>query len=110
MPGPMQHVGAALNCGHGGSVQVVSSNTRVFVSKMPVATMSDTWTVVGCPLNVSGSPVPCVSIRWVVPSARVRVNGQPVILSTSTGMSVNAAQAPQGAPIPLSSQVRVTAQ
>ena len=69
MPGFLYHVGASANCPHFGQVTTVSSNTRVFVSGQPVATISDQSTVVGCPFTVPGpvvpKPQPCVRVQWL---------------------------------------------
>ena len=107
MPGPLFHVGAAASCTHGGPVTTISSNVRVLVSGMPVATIADTFVVAGCAFNIGGSPHPCVKIQWLVPAIRVLVNGQPPILQTSTGLCLAADQAPQGPPIVISTQPRV---
>lgn len=107
MPGFLFHTGASAICTHGGPVQVVSTNARVLVSGMPVATLGDQFLVAGCVFNVSGAPSPCIKVQWLVPAARVLVNGQPAILQTSPGLCQNAAQAPQGAPVVLTTQIRV---
>src|SRR5574341_627744 len=108
MPGPLFHVGAAAQCPHIGPVQVVSTNARVKVSGMPVATLSDQFLVSGCPFTLpNGKPQPCVRVQWLVPAARVQVMGQPVILQTSTGLCQSAEQIPQGPPLITSTQTRV---
>ena len=108
MPGPLFHVGATAICPHGGPVQVVPSQTRVLVSGQPVATMADVCLVTGCAFNLSGAPHPCVKVQWLVPATRVLVNGQPAILQTSTGLCLAADQAPQGPPVIVATQPRVT--
>jgi uncharacterized Zn-binding protein involved in type VI secretion len=108
MPGPLFHVGAAAICAHGGQVTVISSNSRVLVSGMPVATMGDTYVVAGCAFTVPpGKPQPCVKVQWLVPATRVMVNGQPALLQTSTGLCQSAEQIPQGPPTIVSTQTRV---
>jgi uncharacterized Zn-binding protein involved in type VI secretion len=107
MPGLLCHVGATAICAHGGQVSVISTNTRVLVSGQPVATLGDTYPIVGCPFTVSGNPHPCVKVQWLVPAARVTVNGQPVILQTSSGMGLSAEQVPQGPPTIVATQTRV---
>ncbi len=110
MPGPLFHVGATAICPHAGPVTTISSNVRVLVSGMPVATMGDTFTVAGCVFTVAGpKPQPCVLVRWLVPAVRVLVNGQPAILQTSAGLCFSAEQAPQGPPTVISTQPRVIA-
>ena len=108
MPGPLYHVGASAICPHGGQVSVVSTNTRVLVSGMPVAILADTYPIAGCVFTLpNGKPQPCVLARWLVPATRVFVNGQPVILQTSTGLCLSAEQIPQGPPTIIATQPRV---
>ena len=110
MPGPLFHVSAVAMCSHGGQVQTISTNTRVLVGGMAVATMSDQFVVAGCAFNVGGVAHPCVKIQWLTPATRVLVNGQPAILQTSTGLGLAADQAPQGPPAVVSTQPRVVGQ
>jgi hypothetical protein len=108
MPGFLLHVGAGIICPHGGQVTTISTNTRVFVSGQPVATISDTFLIAGCVFTVPGpKPQPCVKVQWITPAARIVVNGQPVLLQTSTGLCQSAEQIPQGPPNPVAVQARV---
>lgn len=110
MPGPLMHVGATVLCAHGGPVQTVSTNARVLVSGMPVATVTDQYLVTGCPFTLpNGTPSPCVRVQWLTPATRVLVNGQPPVLATSSGLCLSALQAPQGPPIVVVTQPRVNA-
>jgi hypothetical protein len=87
----------------------MSSNTRVLVSGMQVATVADQFLVVGCAFTVPPSkPQPCVRVQWTTPAARVLVNGQPVILQTSVGVCVSAEGIPAGPPILATVQPRAT--
>lgn len=109
MPGLIFHVGAVATCPHAGPVTTISKNTRVLVSGVPVATLSDSFAVAGCVFTIPGpKPQPCVKVQWLVPAARVFVNGQPVILQTSGGLCFSADQIPQGPPIVSTTQPRVT--
>jgi hypothetical protein len=111
MPGPLIHVGITAMCPHGGSISVVTSNTRVLVSGQPVATLADNYPIAGCPFQipfgVGTKPQPCVRVQWVAPAARVKVMGQPVILQASTGVCQSAEQIPQGPPSVTVAQTRV---
>lgn len=107
MPGPLYHVGVTALCAHGGQISAIASSPRVRLGGALAVTLSDTFPIAGCALNISGSPHPCVVVRWLTPAARVRVAGQPVILQTSPGLTVAADQAPQGSPLVTSGQVRV---
>lgn len=96
-------------CAHGtGIVSVVSSNTRVLVSGMPVATAADQAMIAGCLfLATTPSPQPCLRVQWVTPSARILINGQPALLQTSVGLGLGPTQAPQGPVSIVSTQPRV---
>jgi hypothetical protein len=110
MPGPLYHVGAAAICPHGGQVTTISSNARVLVSGMPVATIADQSLVAGCVFTVPpGKPQPCVRVQWIVPAARVLVMGQPALIQTSVGLCLSPEQIPQGPPTIVSTQLRVIA-
>ncbi len=106
MPGPLFHVGATATCPHGGPINVISSNARVLVSGMPVATMGDQYLVAGCAFTIP-PPQPCIRVQWLVPATRVLVNGQPAILQTSVGLCLGPTQAPQGPPMIIATQPRV---
>jgi hypothetical protein len=108
MPGFLFHVGASAICPHGGQLSVVSSNTRVLVNGTPVATMSDQFLIAGCAFALPSGPQPCLTTQWLTPATRVLVNGQPPILQSS-GLCLNALQAPQGPPSIVATQTRVSA-
>ena len=109
MPGLLFHVGASAICPHGGQVSTISSNTRVMMNGMAVATMSDVSTVAGCAFTVPpGKPQPCVKVQWLTPATRVMVSGQPVILQTSTGLCQSVEQIPQGPHKVIATQTRVS--
>lgn len=108
MPGPLYHVGASAICPHGGQVTTISSNVRVLVSGMPVATVADVGLVAGCVFTVPPSkPQPCVKVQWTVPAARILINGQPALVQTSIGLCQSAEQIPQGPATIVSTQPRV---
>lgn len=107
MPSPLFHVGATALCPHGGQVSVASSNARVQVGGLPVATLADTCLVAGCVFTAGPKPQPCVRVQWLVPAARVLVTGQPALLQISTGLCLSAEQIPQGPPSVVATQPRV---
>lgn len=107
MSAELYHVSATTLCPHGGNGSTISSNTRVKVSGMAVATVSDVTMVAGCPFTVPGKgPQPCVKVQWLVPAVRVKVMGNPVLLKTSTGLCQSAEQIPQGPPNVVATQIR----
>lgn len=114
MPGMLLHVGATVTCVHGaGQATIVPSNTRVMVGGQPVAVLTDTTTVAGCPFQIpigtGTKPQPCVTIKWLVPATRVMVMQKPALIQTSSGLCQSAEQIPQGAPIVSVTQMRVRA-
>jgi uncharacterized Zn-binding protein involved in type VI secretion len=108
MPGFLLHVGASAICPHGGQVSVISSNARVLVNGLPVATLADVYPIAGCAFTVPGpKPQPCVTVQWLTPATRLLVNGQPPILQSSAGLCQSAEQIPQGPPTVIATQTRV---
>jgi len=111
MPGFLLHVNMQAACPHLGRVSVVSSNTRVFVSTQPVATIADQSPIAGCTFTLPGpKPSPCLRVQWAAPATRVFVNGLPVLLQSSAPLSfcLSPEQAPQGTPAVTVTQTRVT--
>jgi hypothetical protein len=109
MPGLILHVGMVAMCPHAGQVSAIPSNMQVMVGGQNVVTVSDVFTIAGCPFMIGPNPHPCVLIKWVVPAARVKVNGQPILLTTSVGLCQAPDQAPQGPPNVVTTQTRATA-
>ena len=64
---------STLRCPHGGTVTIVSVNTRVKVGGDLAATSSDLFTIAGCTLNVSGVLHPCVMVQWGRPVSGARL-------------------------------------
>jgi hypothetical protein len=112
MPGFLMHVGAGMQCPHGGMATIAPSQTRVVVSGQPIATMSSVMSVAGCVFTVPGpKPQPCVLVKWAMPSTRFVVSGQPVALIAAPGagpaIAQSADQIPAGPPIVSAVQARV---
>lgn len=98
---PILHLGAVVQCSHGGTAQPTAPMPRVLVGGMPVVTLACPWVVAGCTLGTS----PCATGQFVMGATRVLAGGVPVV--TVPGVSVCAAT-----PTPLvilSTQVRVNA-
>jgi hypothetical protein len=114
MPSYLLHVNAGVNCSHGAKASIASTNQRVKVGGLAVATINDLTTVAGCPFQVpigtGTKPQPCVKVQWSMPALRVKINGQPALLSTSSGLCQSAEQIPQGPPTVVTTQVRVSGQ
>lgn len=109
MPGPILHQGAGAQCPHGGQVTLMAAQTRVRVGGQPVYTVNDPSMITGCPFPGSAPLHPCVRVRWLAPSTRVRVLGQAVVLRDTSALAIAIDEAPQGAPILTSSQMRARA-
>lgn len=104
MPGFLLHLGATVQCAHGGQAQPTVTNPRVTVGGQPIVTASAPYTVAGCafppPPNGNG---PCVTAQWVTGAVRVTSNGLPVLLQDSQAVC-----APTGTPLVITTtQVRV---
>ncbi len=104
MPGALIHVGAVVQCTHGGQATPLVPNPRVTVNQQPTILMTTPYVVAGCPF-VPPSPGPCVTATWLAASTKVTSNGQPLVLMDSKAIC-----APTGTPLViLSAQLRVTA-
>ena len=114
MTGYLLHIGAVVRCTHAAPSAATPSTPRVFVSGQPVATVSNVWSVTGCPFQIpvgAGTvPQPCIRVQWAMLSARVLVGGSPALLQpgpgTGAGTCLNAEQAPQGVPVVNEMQLR----
>jgi hypothetical protein len=88
---------SVLMCPHGGTVSVVTSNTRVKAGGDFVLRQSDTFLVVGCPFTLPPAILhPCVEVRWVQAALRTQAAGDFALNEDSVGLCVAADQAVQG--------------
>jgi len=105
---------SSLTCPHGGSVQFISSNTKVMAGGIPITLVSDTATISGCsfqiPVGLGTIPSPCIYVQWIVPDTRVRVGGTFTLSQSSTGLCIGATGAPQGPVMVNSTQSKVSSQ
>jgi hypothetical protein len=99
MAAPLLTTASSLQCPHGGTVTIASTNTQVQAGS-PLALSTDTFTVAGCPFQIpvgTGTvPHPCVSVQWTKPNMLTTVNGTPTLAQDSVGLCLAADQAPQG--------------
>ena len=98
---------STMMCPHGGQVQAVSSNARAKAGA-PILRSSDTFTIAGCPLNISGAPHPCVTVQWVKSNIRSKAVGDFMLASDSVGLCLAGDQAPQGTVIISSTQAKAS--
>jgi hypothetical protein len=101
MPGFLLHVGAVVQCMHGGMAQPTVPNPRVKVMGQPIVTQPGPYMIAGCafppPPAANG---PCVTANWVMGALRVKSMGMPVLLQdsiavcvpTGTGLTVSVVQ------------------
>jgi hypothetical protein len=104
MPGFLLHVGAVVQCAHGGQAQPTVPNPRVKVSGQPIVTQAGPDVVAGCALPPPpAANGPCLTAQWVMGATRVKANGMPVLLQDSQAICT-----PTGTPLLISvTQVRV---
>jgi hypothetical protein len=97
-------------CSHGGTVQIVSSNTQAMAGGVPAALATDLFIIAGCPFIIGIVPSPCLTVQWIVPDMRTTVNGTPTLSQSSVGLCLSPAMAPQGPVIILNAQPQVQTQ
>ena len=114
MAGNTLNINSVLMCPHGGSVQIISSNTRVKVDNVPAALATDQFLIAGCPfqipIGVGTKPSPCLTVQWLVTDMRSKVNNIPTLSQTSTGLCLTAEQIPQGPVSIVNTQVKASSQ
>jgi len=97
-----------MMCPHGGTVSVITSNTRVNAGGGPAVLASDTYLIAGCPFVIGIVPHPCMLVQWVQPNARSQVSGDFTLSETSVGLCQAADQAVQGAVLIVFTQPQVS--
>ncbi|MBM4318416.1 MAG: hypothetical protein FJ125_00280 [Deltaproteobacteria bacterium] len=95
---------STLQCPHGGSVQLSSSNTRALADGAAILRAGDTFTISGCPFMIGSSSHPCVRVQWVVTAQRNQAAGDRALTEDSVGLCLAADSAPQGTVIVASTQ------
>ncbi len=104
MPGFLLHVGATVQCVHGGTAQPTVPNPRVKVGGQPIVMQPAPYVVAGCPFPPPpAANGPCVVATWIIGALRVTANGMPVLLMDSQAIC-----APTGTPLTIAmTQLRV---
>ncbi|NIS81336.1 MAG: hypothetical protein GTO14_14290 [Anaerolineales bacterium] len=98
-------------CPHGGQLNLMTSNSKVFAEGTPVLLELDIHTVAGCPFTLPGpKPSPCVRVEWTLGSPKASVNGTPVLTQNSIGMCYSPESALQGVAVIVNTQIKVSAQ
>ena len=104
MPGFLLHVGAMVQCAHGGQAQPTAPYPRVKVMGQPIVLQAAPYVIAGCvfppPPAANG---PCLTAQWVMGALRVKASGVPVLLQDSQALCV-----PTGTPLTIGmTQTRV---
>src|SRR5688500_3906454 len=113
MAGDSLTTASTLQCPHGATVSIVSSNQRAKADGASLATMADSFTISGCPFQLPTTPPipsPCLTVRWLVTDMRVKANGNLTLNKTSQGLCLSGARIPQGPASILSTQAKVKSQ
>jgi hypothetical protein len=99
-------VTSALQCPHGGTVEVSTRNTRAKAAGNFIARSTDTFTIAGCTFTVGSVPHPCRRVRWEVHAEHHRTHGAPSLTEDSVGYCLAADGAMQGTVVVSSTQIR----
>jgi hypothetical protein len=102
---PILTTASTVMCPHGGTAQLITSNTDLKIDGAYALLQTDLHPIAGCTF-APVSPMPCLTIRWVTAAVQTKVKNVPVLLQTSVGLCLNAAQAPQGTAIVVQTQQR----
>lgn len=90
---------STLQCPHGGSVSITSSNQHTQAGAA-LALATDTFSITGCPnqrpVGTGSVPSPCVKVQWLRTNTRCSVNGTPTLSQSSSGLCLAGDQVPQG--------------
>ena len=97
-----------MMCPHGGSVTLVSTQSRASAGGGLILRPGDVFVVAGCPFTPV-SPHPCVTVEWQAPATRCKA-GDSVLTTSSIGLCKAADQAPQGMVIIAVTQMNASAQ
>jgi len=97
-----------MMCPHGGTVQAITSNTRVKAGGDYLVRSADTFTIAGCAFCIGPNPHPCVQVQWVQPDVQSQVMSDSTLSEQSVGLCVAADQVVQGTVIISFTQPRVS--
>jgi len=103
------NVESTVQCPHGGTVNLSTTNSRVSADGALAMIVGDTSTVTGCPFNTGTNPSPCVTVLWLSGAGRASAGALLLNLS-SIGLCFNPASIPQGVALISNTQSKVAAQ
>lgn len=111
MAGQTLNINSTLMCPHGGSVQIISTNTKLQADGAFAALATDQFLISGCAFTIPpGVPSPCLTVQWLVTDTRNTVNGTPTLSQSSVGLCLSPAQVPQGPVTIVNAQTKVQTQ
>jgi Na+/phosphate symporter len=99
---------SVMMCPHGGTVNAISSNTKAKAAGSYLLRSTDTFTIVGCSLNVAAALHPCVQVQWVQTALKSKAIGDFHLTMNSVGLCVAADQAVQGTVLINTAQPKVS--
>jgi hypothetical protein len=105
--GRLLNSASTLMCPHGGTVSIITTNAKTKGGGAFLVRNTDTFTIAGCPLNISGAPHPCTTVQWVSPAVRSRSDQGFNLTDESVGLCQAADQAVQGTMQILNTQAQV---
>jgi hypothetical protein len=89
---------SSLQCPHGATITATGSS-RVRADGGTVLTMTDSFSIAGCPFQLPTTPPtpsPCTQVVWIVPDIQCRAGGTPTLSQGSVGLCFAATGLPQG--------------
>jgi hypothetical protein len=105
--GRLLNSASTLMCPHGGTVSITTSNTKANGGGAFLVRNTDTFTIAGCPLNISGALHPCTTVRWVSTALQSRSDQSFNLTDESVGLCQAADQAVQGTVQVINTQTKV---
>ena len=113
MAGQSLALDSTLQCPHGGTVQIAGANVRTSAEGAFLASVTDQFTIAGCPFQIPGTPPipsPCLTVMWLVSDMRVKIGGNLVLSRSSGGLCLSGAGVPQGGVSVAATQSRAESQ
>lgn len=105
MPGSFLTTDSTIQCMHGGTAILTTSNDSFFVDGAPVLLESDVSDVFGCPFTLPGGKYsPCKHIEWSAGASKVTVDGTKTLIESSVGKCISEEKATQGVAVISSTQ------
>jgi hypothetical protein len=103
------NIQSTVQCPHGGTVQLFTTNTRVRADGAFAMILGDSSVVAGCPFAIGLKPSPCVLVQWISGPGRASA-GPPLLNQSSIGLCQSPEGAPQGVAIISNTQTKVVPQ